>query len=191
MMRDKSELESEFEELVSANIDGLYRFAFARMGNSSDAQDVVQETFLKAYRNFEQFKGGTETKYWFRKILINSICDFYRKKSRSLSTVSIDQSGSALELVAKERSDEFEIDRSLQQALNAMSDQFVIPLLLREVDDASYEEISEILDIPLGTVMSRLSRARSQLRRKLVNSQRSTNIQFESVSTRGIHNELQ
>lgn len=186
-----SELDEEFEDLVAVHSDAMYKFAFARIGNRSDAQDIVQETFLKAYRSFDQRNRQGDSRNWLRKILVNNICDFYRQKARNVSTVLLDESESAQDLPASERSEEFEFDWSLQKALSSMSEKFVIPLLLREIDDASYEEISEMLGVPIGTVMSRLARARAQLRKKLASSQPPGQIEhLKSTKTIGIQNEL-
>ena len=186
-----SEIDAEFEELVVANQSSLYKFAFARLGNSFDAQDVVQETFLKAFRSFDQRKELSETRSWLRKILVNNINDFYRKKSKTVATVFLADSEVVDGIAIVDPAAEFDFDSTLQQALMSMSDQFAIPLLLREVDDATYEEISEILGIPIGTVMSRLSRARAQLRRKMLSSQQSTHASpLGNLAGGGIHNDL-
>jgi RNA polymerase sigma-70 factor (ECF subfamily) len=164
----------QFEGLTIGFVDQMFRLAYSRVGNLSDAEDIVQDTYLKAFRGFNRFRGNCDIKTWLTRILINTIHDHFRRRERSISTIDI---GDVLEEIiaagpiVKGREDELcdsEIDSALKKALASMPEHFVIPLLLREVYEISYEDIGKKLDIPKGTVMSRLFRARMLLRKRLL-----------------------
>lgn len=167
--------EDSFEELALHYAEPLYRLAYARVGNADDAEDIVQETFLKAYKNFPGFRHESSLKNWLSRILINTVRDHFRKSGRKVETVEWDES---IELEADETLSQpgpdealckFDIHPDLMKALRSLPEQLLLPLILREIDDASYEEIAQILEVPKGTVMSRLFRARALLRKKLCN----------------------
>jgi len=166
--------QSDFEELTFCYLEQLFRLAYSRVGCVEDAQDILQETYLKAFRSFGSLKQRAYTKRWLTQILINTINDHQRKSRRFELTVDI--SDLPEEFADEQRpgpEEELcrdEIDPALIQALNSLPEIFLVPLLLREIQEASYEEIALILGIPLGTVMSRLSRARGLLRKKLAPS---------------------
>ena len=144
------------------------------MGNADDAEDIVQETCLKAYKSFHTFRGQTSIKNWLSRILINTVRDHFRKGGRTVETVELDDSIESDEMLAEPGPEELlcnsEIHPELMKALSALPEQLLVPLLLREIDDATYEEMAQILDVPIGTVMSRLFRARKLMRKKLCNS---------------------
>ncbi len=169
-------LEESFEELALQFVEPLYRLAFARVGNADDAEDIVQETYLKAYKNFQAFRGETSLKNWLSQILINTVRDHFRKGGRMVETVEWDDSIESDEMLAEpgpeERLSHCELYPELRKALSDLPEQLLAPLLLREIDDATYEEIAQILEVPMGTVMSRLFRARKLLREKLCNPQK-------------------
>jgi RNA polymerase sigma-70 factor (ECF subfamily) len=171
MIQTKQPAEDDFDKLALQYAEQLYRLAFARVGNAADAEDIVQETYLKAFKNFPTFRHETSVKNWLSKILVNSIRDHFRKSGRAVETVKFDDSAELDERVSEPGADELlchcEIHPELMKALSSLPEQLLAPLLLREIDDASYEEIAQILDVPKGTVMSRLFRARSLLRKKL------------------------
>lgn len=167
----------QFEELTFGYLDQLFRNAYARLGNRHDAEDIVQETYLKAYRAFGTFKNGTSVKNWLTQILVNNVRDHFRKASRTVQTVDIAEglgeiTEEPVQIGPEQEICDGEIDPSLASALRSMPDTCLAPLLLREIHEASYHEIATILDIPMGTVMSRLSRARALLRKKLLNDVR-------------------
>ena len=174
----KESVQDEFEQNCFAYLDQLYRLAYARVGNTQDAEDIVQETFIKAFRAKEQFQGRATVRSWLIQILLNTIKDHLRKRQRMVSTVELtdaltdSSSRQNLEPAStapgpEQQLADQEIDAELQRALRAIPENFLIPLLLREIYDAPYEEIAQILNIPPGTVMSRISRARAMLRKKL------------------------
>lgn len=169
--------EKRFKNSMYRYYSDLYRFVYARLGSELDAEDVVQKTYLKAFRAFRGFTNDSGPKVWLVCILINTIRDHVRKIARSPKTLPLDQLhkpeykagdgrshlADPADLVSRD-----EIDHELLQALNELPDTFLAPLLLREIDDASYRTIASILEIPIGTVMSRLSRARTLLKDKLI-----------------------
>ena len=159
-----------FKDSTYGYFDCLYRMAYARLNRAEDAEDVVQETYLKAFRAFDTFREGTNAKAWLIRILLNTIRDHVRKENRTLPVIPLDEtiqisnqhsSSPEQQLCANE------IDSQLLEALQALPEIFLAPLLLRELQSLSYQEIANTLDIPIGTVMSRLSRARDLLRSKL------------------------
>lgn len=162
-----------FKDLTYEHFNSLYRMACARLGNAEDAEDVMQETYLKAFRAVDTFKEGTNVKAWLAQILINTIRDHIRKESRALPVVSLEEHGQFQNIPdnrspgpEQELSDK-ELSPDLLQALRSLPDIFLTPLLARELNGLSYQEIADALDIPIGTVMSRLSRARNLLRKFL------------------------
>ena len=156
----------------------LYSAALRMTRNPADAEDVVQETFLKAYRAYDSFQAGTNLKAWLYRILTNTYINRYRKAQRRPSEVELgelqdlylykrlgEQSG-ASESAEQEVLEQF-VDSDVIQALESLSDNFRMPVLLADVEGFAYKEIAEMLDIPIGTVMSRLHRGRKALQKKL------------------------
>lgn len=160
----------QFKEITYGYFDGLYRLAYARLSNAEDAEDVVQETFCKAFRAFDSFREGSNSKAWLVRILVNTIRDHIRKDSRTLQAVPLDEAIHApisRHPSPEDQLTENELDPELQAALQSLPESFLSPFLLRELHGLSYQEIANVLDVPIGTVMSRLSRARDMLRKKL------------------------
>jgi len=166
----------EFEKLTWCFAGQLYRLAFSRLSNQQDAEDVVQETYVRAFRSFHTLAPNSDTRAWLMKILLNVIRDYYSKMLRTIPTEPIDESSEEdlsdgnLPSHTKNPEDkllENEIDAGLLQALHSLPSTLLYPLLLREIEDLNYQEIAGVLDIPVGTVMSRLFRARQSLRNQL------------------------
>ncbi len=156
----------------------LYSAALRMTRNPADAEDVVQETFLKAYRAYGSFQEGTNLKAWLYRILTNTYINRYRKAQRRPSEVELgelqdlylfrrlgEQSG-ASESAESEVLEQF-VDGDVIEALESLPDNFRMPVLLADVEGFAYKEIAEMLDIPIGTVMSRLHRGRKALQKKL------------------------
>ncbi len=156
----------------------LYSAALRMTRNPADAEDVVQETFLKAYRAYDSFQEGTNLKAWLYRILTNTYINRYRKAQRRPSEVELgelqdlylfkrlgEQSG-ASESAEAEVLEQF-VDADVVQALESLPDNFRMPVLLADVEGFAYKEIAAMLDIPIGTVMSRLHRGRKALQKKL------------------------
>src|SRR5271154_1837067 len=167
----------EQEELAYSFAPKLYRLAYARLGNKEDAEDVVQEAYFKAFTSFGRFKHGSNLDSWLTTILLNTIRDHIRKVSKTGNALSLDSIVSETELLPGQLInrkspdtilEEKEIDSELTSALRELPEFFLLPLLLKDLQDFSYKEIAACLDIPMGTVMSRLARARDFLRQRLL-----------------------
>lgn len=161
-----------FEELAMPLFDSLYNFASWLVHNKGNAEDLVQETYLKGLRGFASFQPGTNFRAWMFRILRNTFLSSRSTLDRRM-TVEIDTEDDARVLPATSTSPEsLLIERSQQNAVRNAIEQLPVSfrevLLLCDVEDASYREISEILSIPVGTVMSRLARARKAVRESLL-----------------------
>jgi RNA polymerase sigma factor (sigma-70 family) len=160
-----------FEELAMPLFDSLYYFARWLVHNQNDAEDLVQETYLKSLRNFASFQPGTNFRAWIFQILRNTFLSSRSKLERRM-TVAVDAEEDFPVLPATSATPEsLLIERSGNYAVRCAIEQ--LPVIFREVillcdaEDASYREIAEILSIPIGTVMSRLARARKEVRESL------------------------
>jgi len=155
----------------------MYSAAYRLTRNPSDAEDLVQETFLRAYRAFHQFEPGTNLKAWLYRILTNTFINSYRKRQREPQTVSDEEiadwylyskmNEAGLEPSAENSVIESLPDEEVQEALSSLPEQFRIAVLLADVEGFSYKQIAEITDVPIGTVMSRLHRGRKALQKRL------------------------
>jgi RNA polymerase sigma-70 factor (ECF subfamily) len=161
-----------FEELAMPLFDPLYNFARWLVRNSNDAEDLVQETYLKALRSFASFQPGTNFRAWMFQILRNT---FLSSRSRldCLMTVAMDSEEEGSELAVNTETPEVILmNRSnsqlVQRAIGDLPVHYRETLLLCEVEEMSYQEIAEVLSIPIGTVMSRLARARRGVRQSLL-----------------------
>ncbi len=171
---------ARFEELAMEHMGSLYNAALRMTRNPSDAEDLVQETYLKAYRGFEGFQEGTNLKAWLYRILTNTFINTYRAKKRRPDETDIDDLENlylfrrlgGLEGATAARSAEDEVldhftEAEVKEAIESLPEQFRLAVLLGDVEGFSYKEIAEILDIPIGTVMSRLHRGRRALQKRL------------------------
>jgi len=174
---DRSDLESRFEAEALPLLPGMYSAAYRLTRNPSDAEDLVQETFLRAYRAFHQFEPGTNLKAWLYRILMNTFINSYRKRQREPQTVSDEEiadwylyskmNEAGLEPSAETAVIESLPDEEVQEALSSLPEQFRAAVLLADVEGFSYKEIAEITGVPIGTVMSRLHRGRKALQKRL------------------------
>jgi RNA polymerase sigma-70 factor (ECF subfamily) len=160
-----------FEELAMPLFDSLYNFARWLTHNSNDAEDLVQETYLKGLRGFASFQRGTNFHAWIFQILRNTFLSSCSKLDQRM-TVAMDSEGDGPELAVDTTTPETVlINRSHSQVVQRVIEDLPVyyreTLLLCDAEDMSYQEISQILSIPLGTVMSRLARARKAVREKL------------------------
>jgi RNA polymerase sigma-70 factor (ECF subfamily) len=158
-----------FEQLAMPLFDRLYNFAHWLTRNREEAEDLVQETFVKALKGFSSFTPGTNFKAWMFRILRNT---FLNSRTGLRETVMLDEDGEDAALPVEEATPETILmsrasERMLQQAMEELPLAFREVVLLREVEEMSYEEIAAAVAVPLGTVMSRLSRARRILRSSL------------------------
>lgn len=170
--------ERVFEQELLPHADALNTFAYHLTYNSDDADDLVQETYLKAYRYIDRYETGTNAKAWLFKILKNGFINQYRKKSKAPTQVDIDdvtnfmnnedvQHAGAGYTDLREEMFQHMMGDEVTLAINALPVNFRIVILLCDIEGFTYEEIAKIIDIPIGTVRSRLFRARNLLKKKL------------------------
>ncbi len=161
------------------HIDSMYNFAFRLTMDEDDANDLVQDTYLKAFRFIKSFEQGTNAKAWLFRILKNSFINDYRKKSKEPSKVDYQEvettynseEASDTTYTVDLRADAVQelIGDEVANALNALPVDFRTVIILCDIEGFTYEEMAKILDIPIGTVRSRLHRARNLLKEKLRN----------------------
>jgi RNA polymerase sigma-70 factor, ECF subfamily len=172
--------QATFADQAMPLMGSLYSAALRMTRNPSDAEDLVQETFLRAYRGFGGFEQGTNLKAWLYRILTNTFINSYRSKKRRPEETELDEVEDlylyrrlgGLEAATMGRSAEDELmdwftDAEVKAAVEELPEQFRMAVLLADVEGFSYKEIAEILDIPIGTVMSRLHRGRKALQKRL------------------------
>lgn len=166
-----------FDEEFYPHADALYTFAYNLTYNDADANDLVQETYMKAYRSIASYHEGTNAKAWLFKILKNAFINHYRKRSRQPSRVDFEdiinyqnqEEGTNLSGYVDLREELYQnmMGDEITMAVNALPVDFRVVIFLCDIEDFSYEEISKIADIPIGTVRSRLHRGRNMLKEKL------------------------
>jgi RNA polymerase sigma-70 factor (ECF subfamily) len=174
------DLGQRFTEQAMPLIDQLYAAALRMTRNPADAEDLVQETYLKAFAAFGSFTQGTNLRAWLYRILTNTFINSYRSKQRrpqesdlgEVEDLYLYRRLGGLEASQRGRSAEDELmdvvtDAEVKAALDELPEQFRVAVLLADVEGFSYKEIAEMLDIPIGTVMSRLHRGRKGLQRLL------------------------
>jgi RNA polymerase sigma-70 factor (ECF subfamily) len=175
---DEAALRERFERDVIPLLPSLYGAAMRLTRNPADAEDLIQDTYLRAFRGFAGFKEGTNLKAWLYRILTNSFITTYRKRQREPQTVDgpddIDEWYLFDRLGAQsvQGSAESEVldrmpDEDVKRALESIPENFRMAVLLADVEGFSYKEIAEIMDVPIGTVMSRLHRGRKALEKAL------------------------
>jgi RNA polymerase sigma-70 factor (ECF subfamily) len=190
--------QAKFTELAMEHMPSLYTAALRMTRNPADAEDLVQETYLKAYRAFGSFTEGTNLKAWLYRILTNTYINTYRAKKRRPEESDIDDLENfylyrrlgGLEGASAGRSAEDEVldhftETEVKEAIEALPEQFRMAVLLGDVEGFSYKEIAEILDVPIGTVMSRLHRGRRALQKRLYEFGRQRGLVSEREGTHG------
>ncbi len=169
----------DFEAAAMPFVDGLYNTAFRMTRNPADAEDLVQETYLKAYKYYDKFQEGTNFKAWLFKILKNTFINSYRKRQQQPPQSDFSAIEESFESQVSEdaygrvKSPEQELldsvlDEHVQQALENIPDDYRMAVILADLEGFSYKEIAEILEVPVGTVMSRLYRGRKLLEREML-----------------------
>ena len=166
----------EFEREALPHMDLLYNFARRMTNSSSDADDLVQETYLKAFRFWDKYEKGTNIRAWLFRILKNSYINRYRKETKEPETVDYDQVKNFYNTVRHEATDPNDLQESVfgnlldddvAGAVASLPEDFRTVVILCDIEGLTYEEIAEFVDCPLGTVRSRLHRGRKLLRSML------------------------
>jgi RNA polymerase sigma-70 factor (ECF subfamily) len=171
--------QANFERDAMPMAPQLYAAAMRLTRNPSDAEDLVQETFLKAYRAYDTFQEGTNLRAWLYRILTNTFINKYRREARRPQEVELGelqdmylyrrlastQGGAARS--AEDQLLEGLVEADIKRAVEELPENYRLPVLLADLEGFSYKEIAQILDIPIGTVMSRLHRGRKALERAL------------------------
>jgi len=166
------QLYREFEKEAIPHMNALYNFALKMTGDEDDADDLVQETYLKAFRFFDKFEKGTNCKAWLFRILKNSYINDYRKQVKEPNKVDYEDIQNFYENI---KSDEVEsrhyeqdvfsnlLDDEISKAITDLPEDFRTVIILSDIEGFTYDEIADFVDIPVGTVRSRLHRARKML----------------------------
>ena len=168
---------NEFQALAFEHVDSLYNTALRMTKNALDAEDLLQDVYLRAFRFFHRFEKGTNFKAWIFKILTNTYINQYRKKINKPYHVDLEKikyNYDIKETTAQTSAQESErldyetlFDDEIKNALQQIPDEFRVVVLLADVESFSYKEVAKIIGCPIGTVMSRLSRGRKQLQNYL------------------------
>ena len=173
--------QEQFSDLAMEYMSALYTAALRMTRNPADAEDLVQETYLKAYRAFGSFESGTNLKAWLYRILTNTYINTYRAKKRRPEIADVEDvedlylyhrlSGNSSASLGRSAEDEA-LDRftdtDVKAAIESLPDSFRIAVLLADVEGFSYKEIAEITEVPIGTVLSRIHRGRKALQKALM-----------------------
>ncbi len=167
----------EFETEALPHADLLYNYALRMTNNTADADDLVQETFLKAYRFWDKYEKGTNIRAWLFRIMKNSYINRYRREAKEPDTVDYNEIQNFYNTIRDETADPNGaqesafgnlLDDDVATAIADLPEDFRTVVILCDIEGLTYEEIAEFLDCPLGTVRSRLHRGRSLLRSRLL-----------------------
>jgi len=177
-MKKKTELHQRFQNEAFIYLNELYGGALRLTRNAGDAEDLVQETFMKAYSSFHQYKEGTNCRAWLFRIMMNTFINRYRRKTKEREILKNKEKGViANEFVSKEQHErhsnpetqtrEQHLSKKVRDAIDTLPTEFRTVVMLADLNGFAYRDIAEIMDTPIGTVMSRLFRGRKMLRKKL------------------------
>jgi RNA polymerase sigma-70 factor (ECF subfamily) len=176
MTASSSPTHEDFQREMLPHMDIIYNYALYLTGNREDANDLLQETFLKAYRFFSRFEQGTNAKAWLYRIMRNTYINLYRKVRRLPDMVQFDEQISPYQMLPRDSEEVMNTrDRDVREifddeiavAIASLPEKFKSVVILRDVENLPYEEIAEALAVPIGTVRSRLHRARGILHERL------------------------
>lgn len=176
---DRNVAREEFEREAIKHLDGLYGAALRLTRSPSDAEDLVQDAFVKAYRFYDRFEPGTNMKAWLFRILTNTFINKYRRKVRERNVLEGKDaepvgegvmSRAAMRTLTDPVSEAQRriVTGEIQEALDALPEDYRVMILLADVEELSYKEIAEVVGCPIGTVMSRLHRARKKMQKRLL-----------------------
>ncbi|MCS3427033.1 sigma-70 family RNA polymerase sigma factor [Leucobacter aridicollis] len=188
------DLQARFADEALPLLDQLFGAAMKMTRNQQDAQDLVQETFLKAFQAFASFEQGTNLKAWLYRIMTNSYINTYRKKQRQPFLGAVEEledwqlgGAESTTAMASQSAEAEAIDRTpdsvVTTALNDLAEDFRMAVYLADVEGFSYQEIADIQGVPIGTVMSRLHRGRAKLRQVLGEYAREQGVGLDRADT--------
>ncbi len=178
LSRSTQKKQKEFEEEAIPHMDVLYNFALRTTGNEDDARDLLQETYLKAYRFWDKYEKGTNIRAWLFRIMKNSYINRYRKETKEPDKVDYEDIENFYNSIRAESTDPNDLQEKLfgnllgdevAKALESLPDDFRTVVILCDIESLTYEEIAEFIERPVGTVRSRLHRGRKMLQAKLFN----------------------
>jgi len=176
IIESQNELYKEFEREAIPHMDTLYNFALRMTGDGDDANDLVQDTYLKAFRFFDKFEKGTNCKAWLFRIMKNTFINTYRKKIKEPDKVDYEEVENFYENVKPSSTDSAHLEKEIydnllddeiSSAIASLPDDFKTVIILSDIEGFTYDEIADFIDCPVGTVRSRLHRARKMLFAKL------------------------
>jgi RNA polymerase sigma-70 factor (ECF subfamily) len=166
----------EFNTEAVPHMDILYNYALHMTGNSDDAHDLVQETYMKAFRFWDKYEKGTNIRAWLFRIMKNSYINRYRKETKEPETVDYEDISNFYNSIRDHQTDKNDLqekifggllDDDVARAIETLPEDFRTVIILADIEGMSYDEIAEFIDCPVGTVRSRLHRARKMLKVKL------------------------
>jgi len=173
---DQQILNEEFEREAVPHMDALYNFALKMTGDSDDANDLIQDTYLKAFRFWDKFEKGTNCKAWLFRIMKNTFINTYRKVTKEPGKVDYEEIENFYENIKPSSTDSAHLEKDiydnllddeLSSAISSLPEDFRTVVILCDIEGYTYDEIADFVDCPVGTVRSRLHRARKMLFTKL------------------------
>lgn len=174
--RSTKKKHTEFEAEALPHMDVLFNFALRTTGNQDDARDLLQETYLKAYRFWDKYEKGTNIRAWLFRIMKNSYINRYRKETKEPDKVDYEDIENFYNVIRAGSTDPNDLQEQLYgnllgdevtKALQSLPDDFRTVIILSDIEGLTYEEIAEFVECPIGTVRSRLHRGRKLLQEKL------------------------
>lgn len=173
---EEKKLNEEFEREAVPHMDSLFNFALKMTGDSDDASDLLQETYLKAFRFWDKFEKGTNCKAWLFRIMKNTYINTYRKNTKEPDKVDYEEIENFYENIKPSSTDSAHLEKDiydnllddeLSEAISSLPEDFRTVVILCDIEGYTYDEIADFVDVPVGTVRSRLHRARKMLFTKL------------------------
>lgn len=169
---------NDFEREAIPHMDALFNFALKMTGDSDDADDLIQETYIRAFRFWDKFESGTNCKAWLFRIMKNTFINLYRKKAKEPNKVDYEDVENYYENAKPSSTDDSHLEKEIfdsllddkvTDAISSLPEEFRTIVILSDLEGFTYEEIADFVDCPVGTVRSRLHRARKMLYSKLYN----------------------
>lgn len=176
LLDEQKQVYADFEAEAIPHMDSLYNFALRMTGDSDDANDLIQDTYLKSFRFFDKFEKGTNCKAWLFRIMKNTYINSYRKQVKEPDKVDYEEIENFYENIKSSYKDTSHLEKEMfdnllddevSEAITSLPEDFRTVVILCDIEGLSYEEIADFIDCPIGTVRSRLHRARKILFTKL------------------------